>query len=123
MKHLRLFESFEGINSICSEYDIKNYTINSDGTVDVDGGVNLRHKGLSKLPLKFGIVNGYFDCSYNQLTSLEGSPKEVHYNFFCVGNQLTTLEGGPSYVGRNFDCTGNLLTTLKGYLLKTGLLH
>ncbi len=31
----------------------------------------LYDKGLTKLPLKFNKVNGYFDCSYNKLTSLE----------------------------------------------------
>jgi hypothetical protein len=38
---------------------------------------------------------GYFGCSYNQLTSLEGSPKEVGGSFDCSYNQLTSLEGSP----------------------------
>jgi hypothetical protein len=52
MKYLKKFnESLEDIDSICKKYGIKNYTINSDGTVDVDGDVNLLLKNLSKLPL------------------------------------------------------------------------
>jgi len=126
MKHLKLFEAFEEIDSICKKYNIVNYTINDDGTVDVDGDVNLRnvtvnvkgeygfYKGLTKLPLKFGSVTGYFDCSYNQLNTLEGGPKEIGGNFICSYNQLTTLEGGPIHVGGNFDCSDNKLTTLEG---------
>jgi hypothetical protein len=60
MKHLKLFEAFEDIDSICKKFGITNYTINPDGTVDVDGDVDLYNKGLTKLPLKFGKVTGYF---------------------------------------------------------------
>ena len=54
MKHIKLFESFNDIDSICKKYNITNYTINSDGSIDVDGDVNLSNRGLTKLPLKFG---------------------------------------------------------------------
>jgi len=135
MKHLKLFESFEDIDSICKKYNIVNYTINDDGTVDVDGSVNLNTKGLTKLPLRFGRVTGNFDCynnklttldgcpdhvggdfdcSRNQLTTLEGAPKEVNGDFYCSNNQLTTLEGAPSYVGGDFECRYNKLNTLNG---------
>ncbi len=113
MKHLKLFENFNDIDSICKKYGITNYTINSDGTVDVDDDVNLFNK-LTKLPLKFGKVTGYFTCGDNQLTSLEGSPREVGGHFECGNNKLRSLEGGPMEVGGNFDCSHNQLTSLKG---------
>ena len=34
------------IESICQEYGIENYTINEDGTVDVDGNVDLSFRNL-----------------------------------------------------------------------------
>jgi hypothetical protein len=114
MRHLRLFESFEDIDSICKRYNITNYTINSDGLVDVDGGVNLYNRGLTKLPLKFGKVTGNFDCSRNQLTTLEGAPNYVGGSFNCSYNQLTTLEGSPDHIGGYFNCYNNQLTTLEG---------
>jgi hypothetical protein len=115
MKHIRLFEGFSNIDSICKKYGITNYTINSDGNVDVDGNVDLSDKGLSKLPLKFGKVSGHFYCYSNQLESLEGGPIEVGRDFNCCSNNyLTTLEGGPSKVGGGFDCRHNQLTTLEG---------
>jgi len=113
MKHLRLFESFEDIDSICEIYNIENYTINPDGLVDVAGDVYLSSKGLNKLPLKFGKVTGNFECDYNELTTLEGSPREVTGNFYCTYNKLTTLEGSPREVTGNFYCTDNQLTTLE----------
>jgi hypothetical protein len=97
------------IENICQEYDIQNYTINSDGTVDVDGIVDLSRRNLSKLPLKFGRVTGSFYCGNNQLTSLEGCPNEVVGSFDCCLNQLTTLEGCPKVVGGNFNCKNNPL--------------
>jgi hypothetical protein len=70
MKHIKLFESFEDIDSICKKYNIKNYTINPDGSVDVDGDVNLYGDGLVKLPLKFGRVSGDFDCCDNPVREI-----------------------------------------------------
>ena len=117
MKYLRkygLFESNTDIDSICQIYGIQNYTINSDGTVDVDGDVSLSERNLSKLPLKFGRVTGSFNCSYNKLTTLEGCPREVGGGFYCDDNQITTLLGCPEYVRGNFYCHTNQLTTLRG---------
>ena len=98
------------------EHEIKNYTLNDRGEVDVDGGVDLRKKGLKEFPsfIQFGIVKGFFDCSYNNLTSLKGAPKEVGSKFDCRYNELISLEESPKEVGEDFYCQGNNLTTLKG---------
>ena len=122
MKHLRLFnESIDSnIDSICKKYGITNYTINSDGSIDVNGDVNLSYYNLTKLPLKFNIVSGYFFCNNNQLTSLEGSPKEISGIFNCRDNKLTSLEGCPKEIGRDFICSNNQLTTLEGGPTKVG---
>jgi hypothetical protein len=110
---VKLFKKFK-IDVICKEYGIKNYTINPDGTVDVSGDVKLYGKGLKNLPLNFGKVGGDFYCSYSQLTTLEGAPKQVGGRFDCSHNQLTTLEGAPKEVGGNFYCRSNQLITLEG---------
>jgi hypothetical protein len=101
------------IHSVCKKYDIKNYTINDDFTIDVKGNVNLYNKSLSKIPLKFNIVSGNFNCSNNKLTTLEGSPRSVDH-FDCDYNELATLEGGPEYVDGIFWCSRNSLKTLEG---------
>ena len=114
-----LFESFNNIASICKKYNIENYTINPDGTVDVHGDVFLFSEGLTKLPLKFGRVDGHFNCNDNKLITLEGSPREVGY-FNCSYNQLTTLEGSPREVTGNFYCNNNQLITLEGGPISVG---
>ena len=98
------------ISLICKQYGITNYTINSDGSIDVNGDVYLYDKGLTELPLTFNKVSGSFDCSSNNLTSLNGSPKWIGGWFSCQYNQLTSLEFSPDYIGGFFDCTGNKLT-------------
>jgi hypothetical protein len=107
-------ESKEDIDSICKKFGIKNYTINEDSTIDVDGNVNLYRKGLTKLPLKFGKVSGDFSCYNNQLISLEGSPLSVGGNFSCGYNQLKSLSGAPLSVGGDFSCYSNELKSLDG---------
>jgi len=73
-----------------------------------------------KLKIRFGKVNGYFDCSNNNLTTLEGSPNEVVGSFYCDNNNLTTLDGAPNKVGRDFDCSYDKLTSLEGAPNKVG---
>ncbi len=115
-----LFESFNEIEAICREYNLKNYTINPDGTIDVDGDVKFfpgsikAKSGLVKLPLEFGEVSGSFLCYDNDLTTLKGAPKSVGDIFNCSENKLTTLKGAPKYVGGYFSCYENKLTTLEG---------
>ena len=95
---------------------VKNYTINPDLTIDVEGSVNLFNKNLTEFPdyIKFNYVSGYFDCANNQLTSLKGCPTSVGGGFYCYNNQLTSLEGCPTSIGGYFDCSKNQLTSLKG---------
>jgi hypothetical protein len=131
MKYLKIYENFqsdEDIAKICQKYRIENFTINN-GLVDVDGSIDFAgivpftigtiSTWLKKIdgyfiPLKFGHVSGDFNCSYNQLTSLEGAPKSVGGGFYCSYNQLTSLEGAPKSVGGSFYCRNNQLITLEG---------
>jgi hypothetical protein len=117
MKHLRKYKIFESnteIDKICRIYKIINYTINSDNSVDVDGDVNLCGKKLESIPLNFNIVNGYFDCGYNYLTSLKGCPVRVGNGFSCYNNQLTSLQHSPQYMENGyFSCGWNKIKSLQ----------
>jgi hypothetical protein len=101
------------IHDICKEYNITNYTINDDGSIDVDGNVRLCNKGLTELPIRFNKVTGVFSCADNSLTTLKGSPKWVDRWFKCHKNKLTSLEFSPKYVGGSFSCNDNQLTSLE----------
>ena len=113
----KLFESRmsdQEIHRICKEHNITGYDINPDGSISVDGDVDLSDRSLKRIPLVFKEVSGDFYCYYNNLTSLEGCPEKVGGNFNCSYNKLTSLEGCPEKVGGNFYCNRNQLTSLEG---------
>jgi hypothetical protein len=124
MKFLKAYKLFEYFGDGLSKEQIKflngstrgDWKYNQDtGLVDVSGSFDCSNERLKDfLGIRFGKVSGGFYCSYNQLTTLEGSPSEVGGNFWCSGNQLTTLEGSPSRVDGGFWCSDNQLTTLEG---------
>ena len=114
---LKKFEfrmSDQEIHVICKEHFIRNYIINPDGSISVDGDVILINRSLKKIPLVFKEVSGYFYCYRNNLTSLEGCPEKIGGDFDCYRNNLASLEGCPEKVGGNFFCGFNQLTSLKG---------
>jgi len=109
------------------------FTKQADGTLLVNGDLDLGYKGLTDLPdlrcvavagnficrqnkipsLKNAPqrVDGHYDCSFNALTDLTGAPRKLSGEFHCNENQLTTLKGGPIAVTK-FYCQDNQLTTL-----------
>ncbi len=109
------------IHWLCFKYNIKNYSINSDGSIDVDGDVYLDFLNLEKLPLKFNYVSGYFSIYNNCITSLEGCPKEVGESFDCAKNQITSLKYSPIKVGTYINLYMNPLESLEGYNFKSTL--
>jgi len=109
--------SIEDIEKVLNFLKIKNYKINDDNSIDVDGDVyisGLGELGLKKIPIQFNRVSGRFSCSSNQLKSLEGAPREVGGTFSCDNNKLKSLEGAPTKVGGHFDCSINKLKSLEG---------
>lgn len=102
------------IHEICKSFEIENYTINSDGSIDVNGGVHLFNRNLTTIPIKFNKVSGSFDCSWNNLISLENSPIEVGGDFICDFNRLKSLVGSPIKINGYLSCIGYKLETLDG---------
>jgi hypothetical protein len=125
MKYLKKYESeydyiSRSIDVICSDYNIYDYTIDSNGFINVHDDVYMKHKRLSifnyisEMPLKFGKIDGRFSCESNKLTSLIGCPKTVTDSFSCAENKLTSLIGCPKVIGGNFDCRWNEIETFEG---------
>ena len=117
MKYLKLFENHQTeteVAKICKEYGIKNWTLNSDGLVDVDANVVLYNCDLTELPLKFGTVTDYFNCDNNKLTSLKGSPHTVGSFFSCEHNQLDSLEFAPKSIRGFISCENNNIRSFDG---------
>ncbi|MFA7090968.1 MAG: hypothetical protein WC149_03850 [Arcobacteraceae bacterium] len=105
----------QDISKWLDKYNVKNYRILDDMSVNVDGHVRLadRLANLSKLPLSFNEVEGDFDISDNELISLEGSPRKVGGNFLAFKNEISSLRGGPKEVGKSFIVLRNNITTLE----------
>ena len=118
IKSFKIFESNFQIGKICQELGINNFQI-VDGLVNVDGDVDISDR-LTKIPIKFGRVEGNFYCYNSKLTSLEGAPQSVGGHFNCRHSQLKSLEGAPQSVGGDFSCHNNQLTSLEGAPQRVG---
>lgn len=92
---------------------VKNYVINENLTVDVNGDVDLRGIGCKKLPIQFGKINGSFYCIGLGLITLKGCPEKVTGNFECHANNLKSLKYSPIEVGNSYSCENNQLISLE----------
>ena len=94
------------IEAWCDDMGIRNYTINSQGEIDVDWSVNLSERNFKELPYKFGTVTSYFSLSgCKNLISLKNCPNYVGNFFSCtLCLKLDSLEGCPKEVGGTFYC-------------------
>ncbi|WP_155638613.1 hypothetical protein [Burkholderia cepacia] len=120
------FQSKAGVMYFLDELYVKNYTINDDLTVDVEGDVKLPDHGVKdmlsdnpysicpeSLPIQFGIVKGDFDCG--NLSTLEhGMPDYVGGNFVCVCADVVSLKGMPEHVGKDITIRRTAITNLEG---------
>ncbi len=66
-----------------------NWTLNSEGKVDVDGAVYMVDMNLTEIPVKFGRVKGCFTCNRNNLTTLKNCPDYIGDTLNCHTNNLT----------------------------------
>ena len=104
------------VENRCLFYDIQNYSINDDLTIDIHGDFDHSGDGVVDVFfVKFNKVEGSFDVSGNYLKTLEGwFPKEVGEFIEVSKNNLTDLKGSPKISNGSFYCQDNELTTLKG---------
>ena len=82
--------SFKEDGRILFTQDGQKYDLNHlpEGFV-IKGDVDLSNKELTELPdLSKVIVEGNFDCSYNQLTSLAGAPEKIGGNIYSGSDFL-----------------------------------
>lgn len=104
------------VENRCLFYDIQNYSINDDLTIDIHGDFDLSDTGVVDVFfVKFNKVEGSFNVSGNYLKTLEGwFPKEVSGFIEISKNNLTDLKGSPKISNGSFYCQDNDLKTLKG---------
>ena len=93
--------------------------IQPSGLVDINfnttiGGIKILKDINGKIPIRFGNINGFFDCSSIDISSLEGAPIRVTKGFSCSYTKITSLEFAPKNVLGNFDCSRTNITSLEG---------
>jgi len=102
-------------NVIVKMYNFTILKYNEDYSIDVDGDVRLYSQQLTSIPIKFNIVTGDFNCSFNHaMTSLEGCPEYIGGDFICAHNRFISLKGSPKFVNGNCNCSCNKLISLEG---------
>lgn len=124
MKHLEVYEGFinrwmtkYNIKSTCRKYSIRNYTINDDMTIDVEGNVVFTDYIGEYLPLYFRNISGDFSLySTYFLKSLKGFPEYVGGSVDLIGSlkNVTSLKGLPKVVKNTLNISSNGLTSLEG---------
>lgn len=103
----------EDIEVLCYRYDVTEYDINDDLSIDVFNSVYLNNYGLTYIPLNFNYVDGNFKIANNNLISLKGCPKKVNGGFYCYQNLLKDLKYCPSEVNGDFNFEYNSIKSLE----------
>jgi hypothetical protein len=107
MKNLISKETRDLIFNFCIWCDIENYTINSDGSVDVDGDVCIESYERDTLPFKFNVINGDFRVAHSDISDISMFPNKVTGGFYCNVNMITSCVGITQDVGTDFFICGN----------------
>ncbi len=69
--------------------------------INVKRSVDISTQNLEMIPIQFYHIDGFFDCSLNQLKTLKGSPQIVKDFFNCGDNQLESLRGCSQIIHNN----------------------
>lgn len=109
-----VYDTKEKVQKWLDKMNIRNYIINDDLSVDVDGSANLIFNNLTKISVKFNNIESNFSVSENNLTTLENCPKSVKGDFGCANNWLNSLQHCPKFIGGDFYCHNNSFTSLLG---------
>ncbi len=108
-----LNESFNEakIAKFLKKCEIDDFSINSDGKVDIKGNFMLLMP-VTQFPFPFGTVNGSFSCAGRGMITLENGPASISGRYSCANNKLKSLKGAPTIAGGHFLCGQNQLTSL-----------
>ena len=102
------------------------WIINSNGEVDVDGGVDVANMNLTEIPVKFGSVSGTFRITHTPIKNTHNFPNVVSsvvssvdisrcYNLTSIENLPTTIKPKDGQDTHIINITSNRkLKSLKG---------
>lgn len=97
------------------KYNIKNYTIQPDGVVDVNGDIDLNGFTEESILVQFGTVTGSFDLGQaTAITSFKGAPRIVGEHCYCDTSTMSSLEGIPKSIGGDVSFFKTNIKSLSG---------
>ena len=94
MKMLPFIKDKKFIQEWLDYYEIKNYTIQDDGTVDVDGNVYIHGRKLTDIMVKFGKVTGDFIIIKTELSNMNNLPTDCPH-IVLDDNNIRTIKNIP----------------------------
>ena len=108
-------DTVSAINGIIDLTNIRD-EISSSTIVDVTHHVDLQCCKLHTIPIKFNVVDEFFDVRNNELTSMKNAPVSVGMrdsaSFLVSNNLLTSFEHSPKEVGGNYFIEANEIVSL-----------
>ncbi len=105
----------ELIELFCEEFNIKNYYINDDYSINVYQNVVLDNFIGDELPIKFNKVIGYFSCNKSNIKSFKNFPNFIEENIYFQGNIIENFHGFPKIVNGRIVLWGSIIKSLDGY--------
>ena len=105
----------ELIELFCEEFNIKNYYINEDYSINVYQNVVLDNFIGSSSPIKLNKVIGYFSCSKSNIKSFKNFPNFINENIYFQGNIIENFHGFPKTVRGRIVLWGSTIKSLDGY--------
>ncbi len=105
----------ELIELFCEEFNIKNYYINDDYSINVYQNVVLDNFIGDELPIKFNKVIGYFSCNKSNIKSFKNFPNFIEENIYLQGNIIENFHGFPKKVKGRIFLWGSTIKSLDGY--------
>lgn len=82
----------KNIEEVLDQYNVVDYSINNDGSVNLTKDITFFKKNLDKIPFSVSKAPRILDYSFNNISSLEGSPEECDTIFYAMNN-ISDLKG------------------------------
>lgn len=131
-KMINMLKNKKDIKEWLDYYQIENYEILEDSTVNIHGELNLSYKKLDFIPIHFNLIEGTANFNHNfltefpliniaggallicqnKLTSLENCPQLLS-GLAVVQNNITSLKGLPDEINGNLLIFKNKITSLE----------
>ncbi|MDO8581575.1 MAG: hypothetical protein Q7S16_01775 [bacterium] len=97
-----------------ADWALETFTIHTDGTLTVEGDLDLTHLPVTHLPKGLREVGGILGLGMTKIISIEGFPEKVGGDVDLTGVQIISLKGFPQTIGGNIFLADTRIKSLHG---------